>query len=268
MDGTGGGLWWCGDAAGQWLVWGRAGGRWAGGSMAGLSRRVWWFFSAGRFGGGLPFLGWLLWWCTCSVGMRCGLFGWRVWWRARAVLTWRAGEGGGLILPALAKSAPTLPSPPRHHGTARCAACGCVGRNAGRFCSSLHRWPACSFFRVTPHSGAGAHGIARTRGEPFRQSLLAACGGRLTPCSGAERSNVTPTWQTKRSNANPNRQSEAAPPYKPTISVPQRAEDRVPLPGHRARQHHPHERICCTSACGHVRWRTDPPGGWPYGGWA
>ena len=116
---------------------------------------------------------------------------------SHAVLTWRAGEGGGLILPALAKSAPTLPSPPRHPGTARCAACGCAGRNAGCFCSSLHRWPACSFFRVTPHSGAGAHGIARARGEPFRQSLLAVCGGRLTPCSGAERSSVSPNQQSE-----------------------------------------------------------------------
>ena len=154
MDGTGGGLWWCGDAAGQWLVWGRAGGRWAGGSMAGLSRRVWWFFSAGRFGGGLPFLGWLLWWCTCSVGMRCGLFGWRVWWRARAVLTWRAGEGGGLILPALAKSAPTLPSPPRHHGTARCAACGCAdGKYRVPFAPRLHRFASfCADLGLTTSS--------------------------------------------------------------------------------------------------------------------
>ncbi len=82
----------------------------------------------------LPLLGWLVW-------RRAVLFiAWRVWWRAvsrlafmvasHAVLTWRAGEGGGLILPALAKSAPTLPSPPRHHGTARCAACGGAGRNA------------------------------------------------------------------------------------------------------------------------------------------
>ena len=65
----------------------------------------------------LPFSDWFLWWravsrLTCAVA-------------SHAVLTWRAGEGGGLILPALAKSAPTLPSPPRHHSTARCAACGC-----------------------------------------------------------------------------------------------------------------------------------------------
>ena len=97
------------------------------------------------------------------------LLGWRLWWRvvswlafvveSHAVLTGRAGEGGGLILPALAKSAPTLPSPPRHPGTARCAACGGAGRNT-------EMRAAVPFFRVTPHSGAGAHGIARARGEP------------------------------------------------------------------------------------------------------
>ena len=106
---------------------------------------------------------------------------------SHAVLTWRAGEGGGLILPALAKSAPTLPSPPRHPGTARCAACGIGDRGGFAVCSSAESFcqPLCqsafSLFRVSPHSGAGAHGIARARGEPFRQSLLAVCGGRLTP---------------------------------------------------------------------------------------
>ena len=105
---------------------------------------------------------------------------------SHAVLSWRAGEGGGLILPALAKSAPTLPSPPRHPGTARCAACGCADNTCGLpFATRLHRfasiWLLFLSSRVTPHSGAGAHGIARARGEPFRQSLLAVCGGRLTP---------------------------------------------------------------------------------------
>ena len=146
-----------------------------------LTRRVWWY--------AVSCLVFVVTSCFSAGG--CGdepVFPWRAAASrltfvvaSRAVLTWRAGEGGGLILPALAKSAPTLPSPPRHPGTARCAACGCAGRNAGCFCSSLHRWPACSFFRVSPHSGAGAHGIARARGEPFRQSLLAVCGGRLTP---------------------------------------------------------------------------------------
>ena len=105
-------------------------------------------------------LGWL-WWLRAVSRLTCLV-------ASHAVLTWRAGEGGGLILPALAKSAPTLPSPPRHPGTARCAACGCACRNASSFCASAASfsslWPA--FFRVSPHSGAGAHGIARTRGEP------------------------------------------------------------------------------------------------------
>ena len=126
---------------------------------------------------------------------------------SHAVLTWRAGEGGGLILPALAKSAPTLPSPPRHPGTARCAACGCADRGCqwlflrlpvwacgdspleagGRATTSARsrRSPATRFQRQRVKKPwietVGAHGIARARGEPFRQSLLAVCGGRLTP---------------------------------------------------------------------------------------
>jgi hypothetical protein len=84
--------------------------------------------------------------------------GGRLWWRvvscldfvvaSHAVLTWRAGEGGGLILPALAKSPPTLPSPPRHPGTARCAACGCAGRNAG--CLLLHAGSPCLLVFLFP----------------------------------------------------------------------------------------------------------------------
>ena len=120
---------------------------------------------------------------------------------SRAVLTWRAGEGGGLILPALAKSAPTLPSPPRHPGTARCAACGGAGRNAGCFCSSLHRLPACSFSRVTPHSGAGVHGFARARGEPSDN----LCLQRAEDGSPLERaqSEVTPPLVRAHSAATP-----------------------------------------------------------------
>ena len=107
--------------------------------------------------GGMPFLAWRVLWRAVSR-LACVV-------ASRAVLTWRAGEGGGLILPALAKSAPTLPSPPRHPGTARCAACGCAGRNA-----------------VTPHSGAGAHGIARSRGEPSSARCEQRLSERLTPC--------------------------------------------------------------------------------------
>ena len=160
----------------------------------------------------MSFLGWFVCWRVVSC-LACVV-------ASRAGMAWRAGEGGGLILPALAKSAPTLPSPPRHPGTARCAACGSPDRNAG--CLSLSR--------VIPNSGAGAHGIARARGEPFRQSLLAVCGGRLTPCPGAERSNVTPNRQSEATsartgrarqrrpesaepgNVSPNQQSEAASP--------------------------------------------------------
>ena len=221
MDGTGGGLLWCGDAAGQWPVRGRAGWRWTGGSMAGLSRRVWWFF-----------LGWQVWWWVavsrlalvvayllCGFALRFVRLAFVV--ASHAVLTWRAGEGGGLILPALAKSTPPLPSPPRHHGTARCAACGYAdSKYRVPFAPRLHRF-ACvfaslSFFRVTPHSGAGAHGIARARGEPSdnlcsqraedgspleraqselmpshhraqsEATPLQPCNRRLTPCPGAE----------------------------------------------------------------------------------
>ncbi len=79
---------------------------------------------------------------------------------------------------------PPQPTPPSRHGSLRCV--WVRGQKCGLpFAPWLHRF-ACvfaslSFFRVTSHSGAGAHGIARARGEPFRQSLLAVCGGRLTP---------------------------------------------------------------------------------------
>ncbi len=85
---------------------------------------------------------------------------------------------------------PPQPTPPSRHGSLRCVWV------RGQKCrlplaSRLHRfasiWTALlagllfSSSRVTPYSGAGAHGFARARGEPFRQSLLAVCGGRLTP---------------------------------------------------------------------------------------
>ena len=75
---------------------------------------------------------------------------------------------------------PPQPTPPSRHGSLRCVwvrrqKCRGFGSLAASFC------PLFSFSCVSPHSGAGAHGIARARGEPFRQSLLAVCGGRLTP---------------------------------------------------------------------------------------
>ena len=93
---------------------------------------------------------------------------------------------------------PPQPTPPSRHGSLRCVwgrrqkcglplrlLLGCIVLPAFCLLSGLPV-PAVSSCRVTPHSGAGAHGIARARGEPFRQSLLAVCGGRLTPCTGAE----------------------------------------------------------------------------------
>ena len=147
---------------------------------------------------GVLFLAWL-WWLRAVSRLMCVV-------ASHAVLTWRAGEGGGLILPALAKSAPTLPSPPRHPGTARCAACGIGDRNAGLLwllgCIVFPVFCPLFFFScVSPYSGAGVQGIARARGEPFRQSLLAVCGGRLTPCPGAERSNVSPNQQSEATSA-------------------------------------------------------------------
>ena len=125
---------------------------------------------------------------TRSAASRAGMAGW-------------AGEGGGLILPALAKSALVLLSPPCHPVTARCAACGYAGRNAGCllllgcivFPACL---PACSFFRVTPHSGAGAHGIARARGEPS-DNLCSQCAEDGSPLERAQ-SEVTPFLQKSR----------------------------------------------------------------------
>ncbi len=75
---------------------------------------------------------------------------------------------------------PPQPTPPSRHGSLRCVwerrqKCGC------HFVSRCVVCPLFFFSRVTPPSGARAHGIARARGEPFRQSLLAVCGGRLTP---------------------------------------------------------------------------------------
>ena len=79
------------------------------------------------------------------------------------MLTWRAGEGGGLILPALAKSAPTLPSPPRHPGTARCAACGYAGRGCQWLFLRLPVW-ACGDSPL--EAGGRATTSARSRRSP------------------------------------------------------------------------------------------------------
>ena len=160
-------------------------------------------FSAG-FGGGE----------LCRVGMACCLspdvFGGEP---CRADVACWGGWGPHTPCARQIGPHPPQPTPPSRHGSLRCV---------------WVRRQKC----VTPHSGAGAHGIARARGEPFRQSLLAVCGGRLTPCPGAERSSASPNQQTtnqptllaacggrltpcpgaERSSASPNQQSEAAPP--------------------------------------------------------
>ena len=122
---------------------------------------------------GVAFLAWLVWWgvavcCWLALVSRLTFVV-----ASRAVLTWCAGEGGGLILPALAKSAPTLPSPPRHPVTARCAACWSAGEKSG-----------------LPPSGAGAHGFARARGEPS-DNLCAQCAEDGLPLARA-RSEAVP----------------------------------------------------------------------------
>ena len=98
----------------------------------------------------------------------------------RAVLTVRAGRWG-LIPPALAKSAPPSPAHPRHHGTARCcAACGRRQKCGLPLLVGCIVLPAFTFSRVTAFRCRRTRD-RRARGEPFRQSLLAVCGGRLTP---------------------------------------------------------------------------------------
>ena len=110
---------------------------------------------------------------------------------SHAVLTWRAGEGGGLILPALAKSAPTLPSPPRHHGTARCAACGGADRNAAAISSlvasfaRLLPFSACPRIPVQAHTGSHGQGVSRS------DNLCSQCAEDGSPLERA-RSEVTP----------------------------------------------------------------------------
>ena len=51
--------------------------------------------------------------------------------------------------------------------------------------------------RVIPHSGAGAHGIARAGVSRSGQSLLAACGGRLT-LERAQSEAASPHYRTRR----------------------------------------------------------------------
>ena len=132
---------------------------------------------------GLLRLGWLVWWrvmscCCCLFPGFCGGE------PCRADVACWGGWGPHTPCARQIGPHPPQPTPPSRHGSLRCV---WVRRQQMRVAvrSSLHRfasiWLLFLSSRVTPHSGAGAHGIARARGEPFRQSLLAVCGGRLTP---------------------------------------------------------------------------------------
>ncbi len=166
--------------------------------------------------------GQLFWWCAVPCWHGVLFLAWLLWWRGvsrlpcvvaccfspdvcggepcRADVACWGGWGPHTPCARQIGPHPPQPTPPSRHGSLRCVwgrrpkVQGFCGFWAASF-SSL--WPAFSFFRVTPTSGAGAHGIARARGGPFRQSLLAVCGGRLTPCPGAERSNVSPNQQSE-----------------------------------------------------------------------
>ena len=99
---------------------------------------------------------------------------------SHAVLTWRAGEGGGLILPALAKSAPTLPSPPRHPGTARCAACVVGDRKSGYLPPRLQCLLLCPRIPVQAHTGSHGQGVSRS------DNLCSQCAEDGSPLERAQ----------------------------------------------------------------------------------
>ena len=108
----------------------------------------------------------------------------------------------GIAARALAKSYPgphpPQPTPLSRHGLAALRV-GAQAETAGLVSLlRVRRLPAFSFSRVTPYSGAGAIQVRTGRGEPFRQSLLAVCGGRLT------------LVRAERSSANPNLDSPLA----------------------------------------------------------
>ena len=167
-----------------------------GGSNSHFDQAIIWRLSLGFLGwiwGGVLFLGWRLWWrgvscLTCLVA-------------SHAVLTWRAGEGGGLILPALAKSAPTLPSPPRHPGTARCAACGGAGRNA------------CSRIPVQAHTGSHGQGVSRS------DNLCSQCAEDGSPLVRAQ-GEVTQLMLGRARPTNTTSTKEQATPPQPSQSQP------------------------------------------------
>ena len=78
---------------------------------------------------------------------------------------------------------PPQPTPPSRHGTLRC-----VWVREQK--TGLHFYRCHVFSFVPPHSGAGAHGIARARGEPS-DNLCSQCAEDGSPLERA-RSEETP----------------------------------------------------------------------------
>jgi hypothetical protein len=124
---------------------------------------------------------------------------------SRVVLSVRAGEGGGLILAALTKSAPTLPSPPRHPVTARCAACG-VGDRGGRLIftdAAVVHAPAPKPLRLHSRRLAKPQPGSRLYSRPV-QRLEAGCQCHVRPGSpGQGVSRPTISARSVRRTAHP-----------------------------------------------------------------
>ena len=192
------GKWWWSWCGGWECV---SGGGWTGfvrvsgplGWMGGVLLVCFWLTCVlGKLPFRLSFLGWLLWWRACSGYAVCVVS-----WAfcsgepCRAV-PWRAGGGGGLILPALAKSAPpSQPTPPSCHDSLRCV---WVRRQQYR-ASLVPRCIVCplvpfSFSRdripVQTHTGSHRQGVSRS------DNLCSQCAEDGSPLeTGAERRNVT-----------------------------------------------------------------------------
>ena len=148
---------------------------------------------------------------ACCVGMACCLLpGFCCGEPSRADVACWGGWGPHTPCARQIGPHPTQPTPPSRHGTLRYGS----GRRQ-RMRTALLPLPF-------PHSGAGAHGIARARGEPFRQSMLAVCGGRLSPCPGAERSNVSSNQQSDATPHQPGQTSSttARTPTRQTVRSP------------------------------------------------
>ena len=147
--------------------------------------------------GGRPFLAWFFWRCACAAGLRCCFLpDFCSGEPHRADVACWGGWGPHTPCARQIGPHPPQPTPPSRHGSLRYVwvrrqKCG-VPFSVLRCRRSQVRRLRRQRVKKSWIEMAGAHGIVRTRGEPFRQSLLAVCGGRLTPCLGAERSNDPP----------------------------------------------------------------------------